>query len=83
MINEICSKKCEIELELCKRIHKSDQKTLDYGGMDIDFEVTTVQILRGITEIEKAWDWLQQNIGIRYCTYIYSDTEENLSLNYY
>jgi hypothetical protein len=33
-----------------------DQKTSDYGGMDIDFEVTVVQpYARGIEAIESAW----------------------------
>jgi hypothetical protein len=51
------------------------QKTSDYGGMDVDFEVTIVQsYTRGIEAIEKAWDFLEKNIGTCYCAYIYSDS---------
>ncbi len=51
------------------------QKTSDCGGMDVDFEVTIVQsYIRGIEAIEKAWNFLQKNIGTSYCAYIYSDS---------
>jgi hypothetical protein len=51
------------------------QKTSDYGGMDVDFEVTIVQsYTRGIEAIEKVWDFLEKNIGTCYCAYIYSDS---------
>ena len=60
------------------KIARSDhqgQKTSDYGGMDVDFEVTIVQsYTRGIEAIEKAWDFLEANIGTCYCAYIYSDS---------
>jgi hypothetical protein len=59
------------------KIDRSEQgqKTSDYGGMDVDFEVTIVQsYTRGIEAIEKAWDFLEKNIGTCYCAYIYSDS---------
>ena len=59
------------------RIARSQQgqKTSDYGGMDIDFEVTVVQpYARGIETIESAWALLEKNIGTCYCAYIYSDS---------
>ena len=54
---------------------KQGEKTSDYGGMNVDFEVTIVQsYIRGIDAIEKAWDFLEKNIGTCYCAYIYTDS---------